>query len=479
MAWKKLGLFLIILVIGIVVVGVLFGGERGEQPPSQETSPAGETPQDSEGVGEPTLPAILARLNGSVSDIYVSDGRVYLLLYENFPEDNRSVASIYIYDLDKEGFTDKIVVEEGGYARIPNYQILTVEKGRVYLYSKAGETILTHIPLVSPISVKAGGSFDLKVLDVRSGQAVNSYRLDIEPSMAVISNMIYTYKLESENTLVVRGYNLDSGGLEIEFYNPLDGVDYLSGLYLAYSSSEGGVLTAVFVGVEANYDLERLKVFHITLRYDALAENLAVEVYPVSVYGAYGSIYTSTAYVDGDTYYIFTVYSFQTGNKTVYSYSVESRSFLDGSLLWEYGDEVFFTEKNSSTYIISYVDNGVFYVSWSFFAAYEDGKKLFSVSPWGGIYFIPTLFVVVPAKVYEGGGGFYIVDGDIYVSWIQNVQGSGIKGLKLYKVSPGGLEPVYNLYERGYRGTLFFSSGSKLYFVGFYRDGASVLARLI
>ncbi len=481
MAWKRVALIVIILLIlGVVVAGLLFGGEKGSEVSEEEpTPPVDEGPGDSEEPSEPTLPAILSRLNGSVNDVYVGDGRLYITLYESYPEKNRSMVYLYIFDLDEERFIDKVLVEKGAYADLPNYRILTVEDGRAYLYTKAGKTVLVHIPLVNFISVRAGGTYQFKVVDIESGDVINTFRLKIEPAVAVSSNMIYTYELESSNTFVFRGYNLENGSLEVEFYYTIDVVEYLTGLYLAYSSVDGGVVTALFVGIEANYDLGRLRVFHVTLRYDTFAENLIVEVYPTSVYGAYGSIYATTGYVDGDTYYVFTAYSFTTGNKTVNSYTVESRSFSDGSLLWDYTEEFRFTEKNSSTYITSYVDNGVFYVSWSFLAAYKDGEKLFMVSPWGGIYRVPTIFVVIPAKVYEGGGGFYKVGGELYVSWVQRVEGSGIKGVKLYRVTQEGVELVYDLYQKGYVGTLFISYGSKIYFAGSYSDGSGVIVRLI
>ncbi|HIQ13502.1 MAG TPA: hypothetical protein EYH44_03865 [Thermoprotei archaeon] len=473
---SKLIIFLIILLIlGVLALSVILS-----QPPVED---AEEPDVDDESVFEPPVeadtdglePYIVGVFNGTVDDVYLDGNMLYLTIRESNAELNRSWLYIYVYDLIDEVFIDKILVTEAQYAEIPIYRILDISDGKAYIYTWVGGG-RSFIPLIDRFSISSGGEFEFKVVDLGGVGTPYTYRLNIGRGLGSEYGLLTTYEVLDGNRFILRVYDLDSGVLYVEFDRELYGIEGLTDLVNVYSSIKEGVLTAIFLGYEADYDIGRLRIYNVIIRFDILASELNIEVYPTRIYGAYGGIMGATAYVDDSYYYLFTAYELYGESGPVYIYDVESRSLLDGSLQWEYQGNFTPSEMNRSAYISSYVDDDIFYVSWIFIAGYSSGEELFNLPGWGAMYERRTLLIFV-GMVYEGGGGFYKVGNKLYIPWIKYSSGSGIEDLILYNISQDGVEDVYNLYGSGYEGSKFVVFNSKLYLIGYELDSFGLVTR--
>jgi len=408
-------------------------------------------------------PVIVWELNGTIYDVYKNNGKIYILAVEDTPNMVRRDVYMYVFDLDSYELLDKILVYQEIIGATPKFKFLTIKDDYVYLYN----TIENK-------------SYNITIFSVSDGEIRGSYLLEGVSPIAIVSNYIYLYRIESENVLVLEEYNLDSGNLTLEIRKELPGIDRLDEVFNVFISLRGDTLYSIVVGYEADFEFSRFRIYHIILKYSVVSKSLDIEVFPSKTYGAYGSLLTATGYIVNDSYFIFHAFSLSKDGDTFYGYLVERRTLDGGSLLWSYEEDIVLGMRNRSAYISSYVDsNGIFYVSWVFIGGFKDGDKIFSRSPWGGIYVTSTPFIVVTATVSEGGINFLELDGDIYIPWVKRVKGSGIKELILYQVDNESLREVYDLYDMGYRGLAFFVYESNLYLVGSYKGMTSVIVKLI
>ncbi len=476
---KIIALVILLAIVGVIVIGIFFSGNNGTvEEEGAGDEPGGDMEAPSQGEVEQEIPYIVSELDGRVVTIFRDGSKLYLGAVEDDMKRNKSYYYLYIINLFNWNVEDKIKVLEDRYGKVYGYEILSKKGDKLYFFRRLWKGGIIFIPLVGFTTLGTGSEIAIREFNIDSRELGDEYRINLEAGfVAVKGDTLVTFKNNQIGSINLTVYDLDGGEMVKEASEVVSEEALYLQLSMANQWVEDNKLKIFFVGITSDFTKEVSRVYHIFVYIDLSTRDISFEHYMVTVYGSPLGIYSATASVDSENYYVFTAYSIQYDNKTIRFYNVQARALSDGSLIWEYEDEYTLIETNSSAPISSYVKEGVFYVSWGFLAAFRDGQLLWVKSPWGGKYPVTVLFLITTTAV-KGGVGFYDLGDSLYIFWMERVEGSGVKGALLYSISSDGYNIELDLLGSGYELWYPFTRDGELY-IASPQDNKTVLVRLV
>lgn len=488
-------LVIIILVVGLVIIGSIMSGDGGEAP-----GEAGTGPPSGEEVGSGPLSLNLS----AVISIYREGDRLYVYGVKHIMDENGTQVvrkDYYVITLSMtrgEILASEKILEVPGTEPDPlSGSLVSIYSNRYVIGGTARERALIPFPLPLP----------LPFITVEFG-SVDLYYYIVEPGIGIVKEMLIedvpglglgfygdkylTFFIDYEKMYgVLRAYGLETGGIVFEGYYDISGVFQdmrLDGTKkLAYMARDGDSLSVV-VMMSSVVNNNRTDFYIMLIRVDLESLEFIVEAWPTLIVSRPAELAYTTAYIDGEDLYIFYSYDYLLGANETDSplrnrrdYQVEKWSLASLTKEWSVEGSYTRTEDNTTVgSVTSVYYDGVYYVSEAFLAAYRDGEELWRRDGWGGRG--GALVVFIPVTTYYGGHRFYIVDGELYILWLERSDSGSIvsDGLRLYRVSPEeGATPVYIQVSGALSPGLIINHGERLYAIVRLSDGGLVFEEVV